>query len=362
MPRIEVARPDPHDALFAVDPAMPRDPSLRQIADDVLAQVKYAIAQAAADDTPGNEPLDIAARALVASRPQREREAARVQARSLLAAPDAARMRHFGRFANLQTATYRSQGFAAAPKLSVNADAVRAALTRVATQLHPISGSPNPDVVAGAAYKTMKLFIKRVRCIDETNGEWGSDEIALGGTKTNPKGETTLVNQFLVHDDFDKGEVKNYGFNKVFCTWSLQTAAGGFPYVYSAVIAMAEKDDGGFHDILKKLWDLVDDKVKEAVAGAVGAAAGAALGSAFGGPIGAVVGALFGLLIGWLISLFDNPDDLIGTRVTMMTLGAATKSYYDWAKLTSPEGWTHTLTFKGDGGHYKVDVAYRVFT
>ncbi len=361
MPRIEVARPEPHDSLLVVDPPMPRDPHLRQIADDVVAQVKYAIVQAAAEDAPARDRLGEVARSLVASRPQREREHARMQARSLLAAPEVVRQRHFGRLAGLQTAAYRSQGFEAAPKLSINADALKAAFARSGAVLRNASGGSNPDVLAGAQYKTMKLFVRRVRCIDETDGEWGSDEIALGGTVTDALGKTSLVSQFLVHDDFDKGEVKNYGFSKVFCSWALQTGAAGFPYVYSAVIAMAEKDGGGFGKILQELWDIVDDKVKAAVGAAIGSAIGAAIGSAIPG-LGTLIGAVFGLLIGWIISLFDNPDDMIGTRVTMMTLGAATKSYYDWAKLTSAEGWTHTLTFRGDGGHYKVDLSYRIFT
>jgi hypothetical protein len=33
--------------------------------------------------------------------------------------------------------------------------------------------------------------------------------------------------------------------------------------------------------------------------------------------------------------------------VLKMTLGARTKSYYDWAKLTTPDGWVTTLHFKG---------------
>ena len=49
-------------------------------------------------------------------------------------------------------------------------------------------------------------------------------------------------------------------------------------------------------------------------------------------------------------------------KPVLMTLGACTKSYYDWAKLTTANGWKTTLHFKGDGGRYDVDLAYKVFT
>jgi predicted ABC-type sugar transport system permease subunit len=126
---------------------------------------------------------------------------------------------------------------------------------------------------------------------------------------------------------------------------------------------MAEKDDGGFYDFLKQLWEFVDDKVKTAVAGAVGAAVGAALGSVIpgiGNLLGALAGWLVGVLVGWIISWFDNPDDIVAVRTFTMTLGAATKSYYDWAKLTTAKGCAGTVSFNGDGGRYRLGYTWRV--
>jgi hypothetical protein len=223
----------------------------------------------------------------------------------------------------------------------------------------------NADLQAGLTFKKMKLFIRRVTCLEETSGIFeGSDEINMGGSATDPLGNTSKVNEFVVSDDFHKGKHVDFGMSRVFHTWDIQTKKEGFPYVYAAVIALAEKDDGGFWKFLKELWEKVKSTVTGAVSALAGAAIGAALGAAFGG-IGAIVGALVGALIAWLINIFsDNADDILGAKVMLMTLGAANKSYYDWAELTSPQGWTlpKPMLFKGSGGRYEVELAYRVFT
>ena len=215
------------------------------------------------------------------------------------------------------------------------------------------------DFQAGLAFKKMKLFITGVECIEETD-ELGSDHIVMGGSAVDSAGNTHMVGDFEVHDDFESGDKKELGF-KTFFTWDIATKPEGFPYVYGALIVMAEKDDGGFYKMLKELWDLVSAEVQAAIGAAVGAAIGAAISGAFA-PLGAVIGAAIGAIIGWLLDLIeDNLDDLIAAKPILMTLATATKSYYEWAKLTSPQGWTTTIRFKGDGGIYDVDLAYRVF-
>jgi hypothetical protein len=238
----------------------------------------------------------------------------------------------------------------AAKALTIDHHAVDAAGKGIVIKL-------DPDLIGGLAFKKMRLFIRSVKCIEETS-EIGSDEINLGGTVTDPFGNTSVVQQFEVSDDFDEGESVNYGTSKVFATWDLVTKTPGFPYVYAGVIAMAEKDDGGFYKFLNELWKMVEDKVKTAV----GAAIGAAIGGAIGNVLGAVVGAIVGALVGWLISLFDNADDIVAVKPLLMTLASCKKSYYDWAQLTSANGWTTTMHFKGDGGHYAVTASFKIFT
>jgi hypothetical protein len=361
----EVAMPP---LVTTADPAMPKDPALRTLAEDVLGKLKYSFAVAAAgeaDSAPGR--LDQHFRAHIATRRPETQARFKDQSRALLQSPKPLRAHEFRRYADVDIQEYRNIGSNKLTerlgKLPLQEAQVKTALqkyTRLLFNLPPgILQPADPDLQAGLAFKEMKLFIKRVKCIEETD-EIGDDEVNLGGNATDPKGHTTLIDQFKVNNDFDEGDEVNYGMSKVFHTWKLETKKEGFPYVYGAVIALAEKDDGGFYKFLMELWELVGDEVKAAIEAATGAAIGAAIGAAFAG-IGAIIGAVVGAFIGWLISLFDNPDDIIGAKPLLMTLASANKSYYDWAKLTSAQGWTDDLVFKGDGGKYKVDVAYKVF-
>ena len=156
-----------------------------------------------------------------------------------------------------------------------------------------------------------------------------------------------------------KANLRIFGFGKVFATWDLATDPVGFPYVYPAVISLADKDDGGFYKFLTDLWDQVRDKVlaavKEAVAGAIGAAE-------IGAVLGTIASACVAAIIAWIIDLFSgtNVDDIIGVKAAYITLGACTKSYYDWAQLTMPEGYYDTLHLKDDG-YYRVGYSFKVF-
>src|SRR5262249_12577933 len=110
-------------------------------------------------------------------------------------------------------------------------------------------------------------------------------------------------------------------------------------------------------DFLQKLWEKVGSYVSAAVGAAAGTALGAAIGSAIPG-LGTVIGAAVGAIIGWLVSLFHNEDDIIGTQTCTMTLATDTKSYYDWAKLTTAEGWTTTLNYSKEG-QYRLRIGWR---
>jgi hypothetical protein len=52
-------------------------------------------------------------------------------------------------------------------------------------------------------------------------------------------------------------------------------------------------------------------------------------------------------LFGWIASLVN--DDYMDARHVILGLGATTKSYYDWAKLTAPNGSQFALTYNQDG-------------
>ncbi|HYP01399.1 MAG TPA: hypothetical protein VER76_14510 [Pyrinomonadaceae bacterium] len=367
-----------------IDADLPQDPNLRAVANDVLAKLRYSVTAAAAaeEQSAASGQIDKLVREFLATRSAPTRARARENARAIMESAPPLRQQHFGRYAAIALNDYKSVGSdnmeSRVGALQVNSAALKKGLETLhkrltVAHLEPAepatspqrervkvqAGQSNPDLEAGKRFKKLRLYIREVRCIEETSDGPGSDEINLGGTIVGATGNTVLVDQFQVSDDFDAGESRDP--NRVFGGYTLRTESQGFPYVYTAVVVMAEKDDGGFYKFLKELWEKVGDKVQQAVAGLVGAGVGAALG-ALAGPIGAVVGAVFGALIGWLISLFDNADDIVGVKTVQLGLGACTKSYYDWAKLTTAQGLKSTLFFKGDDGRYEVDLSWKVAT
>jgi hypothetical protein len=360
-----------------VNPKMPKDPHLRAIAEDVLAKLKYSFAAAAAGEHPSAPGgMDRMFQKYLATRKPAARARYGEHARALLASPLPIRSRDFRRYAAVDAQAYRALGSdrigERVGKLApaVAGDDLKLRLEKFTRAVFKLpsgfTGTPilTPDHAAGLAFKKMSLFIRRVTCLGESN-EWSdSDEINLGGTATDPLGNTTLVPEFVVSDDFDEGEQVDFGWGKVFHTWDIVTKSGGFPYLYSAVIAVGEKDQGGFSKFLQDLWAEVGSEVTNLIGTAVGAAVGAAIGAAFAG-IGAIVGAAIGAFIGWLISFFadfEEGDDVVGADVVLITLTEATKSFYDSLGFTSPDGWPATLEFARDGeGHYRVETATRVF-
>jgi hypothetical protein len=345
----------------AVDAGLPKDPELRALAEDVLAQVKLALAVAAAEtEAPATQGrYDAVCRSFLATRSPASRTVYRQRAAAALATP-ASRQGHFGRYANLDPVLVRGLGSdkleTKVGHLKLDPNKISAAIAAHNTKQKPVIklNKDAVDLALGAKFKKLRLTLLNAHCIEETD-EVGDDEISMGGTKVTPAGKSSVVQPFVVSNEFDSGETKS--INRVFAEWDIDRGKD-WPHVYTAVVCMAEKDDGGFYKFLKELWEIVDDKVKAAVAAGVGAA----IGGSIGGVVGAAVGAIVGLLIGWIISWFDNPDDIVGARTVTMTLAAATKSYYDWAKLTTPGGWQfpEPLQFNGDGGRYRVNAKYTV--
>lgn len=223
----------------------------------------------------------------------------------------------------------------------------------------------DPDLLRGAGYHKLGLFLTRVRCVLESD-ELGNDEIQMGGTFVRPDGTTSIRTPFFVSqdmgsDDDDQHLVTYGGDGMKFAEWDLvipgpHRLPEAWPTYYGSLIAMSEQDEGGFYEFLKHLWD----KVSAAVTAAVGTAVGGAVGGALGGVIGAVAGAIVGALIGWLISVFQNPDEILGVVPLNLYLGAMTESYYAWAKLIGVPH-TFTLRFTGDNSDYRADFHFRVY-
>ena len=356
---------------LTIDPPLPTHPGLREAIDDLIARTNLSLCMVAAESQPrAAGGVDQVFRSYLSSRKPAVRQRYTQRAQSLLAATESTRSLHFGRYATLSRTHYEAAGSdglrkqVTIPKL--DPEAIRTALQkqefwqdlmaaiRAYREAEAKKMEADADAKAGAAFKRMKVFVHHVHCFEDTS-EWGADEIALGGVVTDPFGNTGVVKEFMVSDDFDKGETA--AVDRVFASWTIDTGPG-WPHVYAVMIAMAEKDDGGFWEFLKALWDKVAPEVKELIATGLGAA----IGGVSGGLWGALAGAVVGAIVGFIINAFDNPDDILGAKTLVMTLAAATKSYYDWAKLTAAGGWPFLANYYGDGGHYSLNGYFKVYT
>jgi len=392
---------------------LPSNRAVQALAHDVLNSLKYSFTAAAADITlssPG--PADTMFSEFLASRSPNVRATHRNVAAALLKAPAPLRERTLGRYGRVEASDYARVGHTDLANLTgplpvdsrqledalrtVPISALRLALPvrdvqpsrggKVKLVLPPEAVAEAKDHVEGAKFKKLGLFIKEVECLEETD-EVGSDEICLGGVFTDADGQAThLVNQFQVSSDFDAGEsvfypppvfpglgdpeklltFMNEAYQKPgkrFAEWTIRRDLG-WPTAYGAVIAMAEKDDGGFWKFLQQLMKRVVEEVEKVLKMGLGAAAGAVIGLKIGGAWGAVIGAVVGFVVGAIIDLLtqDNADDIVAQASPIMMFGAATRSYYEWAGLLKqPHPDLFPINFKGDGGHYRVWCYYQVY-
>ncbi len=198
----------------------------------------------------------------------------------------------------------------------------------------------------------LRLNLKRVKCIDETDPEWGGkDSIALGGVTVDDKENLSKIKEFHV-GDFNDGDQKSYSPAKVLKEFKLDNIN---PSTFFGFISLAEKDSGGFSSFLNDLYNAIKAELTLIFA-AVGAAAGAAIGSAIGGaigtaiagPLGTIIGVVAGLvlgaLIGWLVSILK--DDIFEPQITGIHLNAN-------AAFTGP---LQRLRYRDFGGYYLVEV------
>jgi hypothetical protein len=211
---------------------------------------------------------------------------------------------------------------------------------------------PVHPLAANEVGLNLKLNLVKIKCVDETNPEWfGRDEIASGGVAINDKGVETKINEFFV-GSFNDGGSKTYNPAKILKSFPLDSIN---PSSFMVLVALAEKDNGGFSTFLEKLYQAVKAELTAIIIG-LGAAAGAAIGAAIGGtigttvagPVGTVIGIVAGLILGaivaWLVDAFR--DDIFEPQLAGITL---------WAnrRFTGP---LQTLRYKDFGGTYTAQV------
>lgn len=227
--------------------------------------------------------------------------------------------------------------------------------------------APDSDFMPQAAASRLGVYVRRVKCEDETNPEWwGNDEIALGGISTDENGDTKKIGETDVGSGFKDGKSKSYS-NWQFHWFGLNEERF-WPKKYGVTFVLAEKDNGGLSDFLNKLWVRVRDQVKDAIEKALeaaGAAVGGYLGSA---EIGRIIGRILGKvvawaiaqLIGWLIKLFR--DDIFKPATAWLTVPSAhARWYYPNGAWGNPWSGILRFRFSGFGGRYLLDYQWRLY-
>jgi hypothetical protein len=226
---------------------------------------------------------------------------------------------------------------------------------------------PNEDFESMAATDKLRLWVRTVQCIDETNPEWwGDDEIALAGISIDEDGDTKPIGERGCGGGFDDGRSK--ALNWDFHMFSLRERTY-WPKKYGITLVLAEKDYGGLASFVQKLWDQVRNAVHKALEGAA-KAAGVALAAFLGLPaIGPIIGQVLAAaakwiidkLIGWLIDLFK--DDIFNPVTAWVTVPSMSARWYfangQWGSTWSP---LLSASFSGFGGQYRLIYQWQLYS
>lgn len=220
--------------------------------------------------------------------------------------------------------------------------------------------------------KALNFEAVRVKCYDETGsgmGEWGSDEIYMGGTTVDEYENNSRINDFKV-GNFDDNKHKHYSPYKVLHSFPLdndyskEVTTDEKGKLFTVFLGLAEQDNGGFGEFIDRLYQAVKKEIEviiqtlsAALGGAIGAAIGGTVGTALGGPIGGVIGLLAGLaidyLIGALVSAFN--DDIFKPKIATLFLPTADATFSN--NLRSP---MKAFDYKEHNGHYRVYYRWKI--
>lgn len=216
--------------------------------------------------------------------------------------------------------------------------------------------APSPAPPPSSPVYSLKLNLKRVKCLDETDPEWaGKDSISAGGVTVDDRQAQSMISEFHV-GKFNDGNVVNFNPVKVLKTFPLDNIN---PSTFMAMITLAEKDAGGFSSFLNELYQAIQANVQviltqlgAAAGAAIGTAIGGAIGTAIAGPLGTIIGIAAGLIlgaiIGWLVNTLK--DDIFPPAITGIQIDRN-------APFVGP---VQTLTYRDFGGSYIADVFWSV--
>jgi hypothetical protein len=172
---------------------------------------------------------------------------------------------------------------------------------------YPDSGA----YLAAPEISTLRLRCVKLHCLDETGisgpGEWGADEMAMGGSlvEISPAGEN--ASKFGLVDlegGWDDGDWNNWTSPRGLVATPINLD-NGWPKAFLATFVLVEVDSGDYSKTLDELVEKVRPIVKDELEKAL-LAAGAAGGLAAGGPLGAAIGFVAAKLATYIAEkLFD---------------------------------------------------------
>ncbi|NGO09864.1 hypothetical protein G5C60_20215 [Streptomyces sp. HC44] len=227
--------------------------------------------------------------------------------------------------------------------------------TELQRMVHSLVGDVSGSVAqaTGTELRNLELRIHKIKCVKETGGEIGQDDIDLSGTAVDEDGGTHPVPKFRVRQ-FDSGEVHTYSPPKQFTTFSLtENSKVTFPKVYTVILVLSDADKGGISEFLSNLLDKVREEVAKAVTKAIT--------GKLDDPSAAVImaiGLAVSYVLGEIVDLLKRVwSDEILKPVAVQTVISSPNSR--WAgQPNSPE---KTIDFTGKGAHYQLTYDWEMY-
>jgi Bacterial tandem repeat domain 1 len=361
-----------------IDP--PANSEFQKIAEDVLHGLQYSFLAAACSQDPfAAGSIEENFRLGIATRQPERRAAYQTKAQEIANGSVPTRQSTFGRYAALEVVEYGRLGYVAGsaklPALQLNSAKLLEGLKVGAgpsaptgivsspaghTGVHPSSAPRSSSIV-----NSITFYITEVRCIDETDPEIGTDEIAMGGMAVDESGNTFKIDSFTVSNNFTEDDTPVVFYptpGKAFCSFDL-TKATSWPKNYAAIVFLAEVNWGGFASALTDAWQAAAPAIKQKIEDALTAAGATfgAIGAVIGKVLGKILAWVLDKLVGWIIALFQ--DDIFSPGTALVSLDSGSGDSY----LTDPDwnineyknhfhlsGTGGQFDFQGFGGEYLV--------
>lgn len=208
----------------------------------------------------------------------------------------------------------------------------------------------------------LHLHLAEIKCIKETKDPIISpgNEISLGGVSVDETGDNRKIKERKIAGGLRTGYSQKLFFGHLewqSLEWFDISEGQYWPKTYSVMMAIAEKDSGGFQAILNLLYSQIRQKVKEVVAKLVSTPLAPFLGLAIAGAIGKAVAWIVDKLFGWIIHFIG--DDVFRPRTISVVLPTSRPRTYNkaWGGKLSPARY---VNFYGHGGHFRIKYHWRV--